>query len=174
MLEKCVIIVKTIKNIKKCINAIFKTVSEALFPDFFDHLADFDEKMPEVTVPEEETVVPVEPHAPPPPKNDNTVVRWAKLRESELNELAENRHSKSTGSQTRWAVSAFKGLFLTLFTWSICPYLMIYTHICHFSSVFLPFLMVSCFRRGDSESNRHEQCLHIHNVPFERFSTILG
>lgn len=35
--------------------------------------------------------------------------RWAEMSEESLNQLAENRHSKSTASQTKWAVKAFQG-----------------------------------------------------------------
>jgi len=36
--------------------------------------------------------------------------RWAMLSEAELDEIAENRHSKHTATQTKWAAKVFRGM----------------------------------------------------------------
>lgn len=39
--------------------------------------------------------------------------RWAKISDSELDTIAQNRHSGNTANQTKWAVSVFRGMILT-------------------------------------------------------------
>ena len=40
---------------------------------------------------------------------DTNSTRWARVTEDDINNLAANRHSHHTGSQTKWAVRLFKG-----------------------------------------------------------------
>lgn len=94
-------------------------VYHALLPDFLDvEMPEIEIPMPEIEIP---TPAPAE-KKPTPQENVNNSGRWAKMSEADLNALAENRHSAYTGNQTRWAVRAFRGLFLTLSTCLICAY----------------------------------------------------
>ena len=62
----------------------------------------------------EKSVVTAPEQAESTPAPSKTNERWAELTPAEIDELAQNRHSKSTAQQTNWAVKQFRRKFPSL------------------------------------------------------------
>ena len=60
---------------------------------------------------EDEADIPEELGAEQDPPVQPATTRWAVLSEDEVDHIAENRHSKHTATQTKWAAKVFRGMF---------------------------------------------------------------
>ena len=60
---------------------------------------------------EDEADIPKELSAEQDPPVQPATTRWAVLSEDDVDHIAENRHSKHTATQTKWAAKVFRGMF---------------------------------------------------------------
>ena len=88
--------IKFCYELKRC-----DEIAAALLPEVF---------VADVKV-EDEADIPEELGAEQDPPVQPATTRWAVLSEDEVDHIAENRHSKHTATQTKWAAKVFRGMF---------------------------------------------------------------
>ena len=71
-----------------------------------------DEMIEELTVAVDEQATDADADADAMVENEDDDERWADLTNDDIDRLAENRHSKHTATQTKWAVQVFRGEWL--------------------------------------------------------------
>ena len=71
-----------------------------------------DEMDEELTVAVDEQATDADADADAMVENEDDDERWADLTNDDIDRLAENRHSKHTATQTKWAVQVFRGEWL--------------------------------------------------------------